>query len=748
MEFGEGSLFKALPPIDAPQGAIAEAHQRRNTTVMLAPRGIETRILPSTPTSYTVPHAQSAMWFKELFAGYMSAQFCGYAADATSPLKLIAAETTELSTAATTKTVMDASLPARRVGIWLLAACREHSMHAEFFLDALSTWSQFKTKNQKAVNYARMTALFGADAEFFLSQTKHERSHEEPFTPGTIRILVRWNTGVQMQSVSRDVLRNGSVLGGTGILRELQDTVVRLSGCYDVPLPAELMNPVPERLLPQAFFSHLRIVSDEFFNMLEGMPSITKSKQALERKDGRALQSTNLLVRVVDKRLGTQGINDASCFHGAVLGFGEKREDIIKFANQSDDYGLRLPISKEELELGLHLCAVQAEGYQLGPLVSLFGTTGIAGKPIHSPSSWVWVARPAIRPIDAGLLDIFNLYPCEKQALIPGREELVQPFERFWNQTTGIYRLMCTNDPTNQTIKPCTSTDSIDSVATVRVPSPKEVMHTCLRKEDMFLLAAMQVDMKSERTTIGDAYAHIVHTAGSTAITQNMKQAMADLGVRASLYDMFVHNQKALIAYRAMDDATQKSNDCLLELCNAALDMAPGAKRARTINPQEALCLSAERMRRILKACSLKGGDHLTLEHNREANAEVLQRVVATATGASALPNSPAAALMKRPFAKLGDKQFDTVGWLERIEQAVAMAAATAVVTQNSTSARLFFVVGTVKAEEILIKTVELDGTIHGGSLDDMCRVKEPRVIIVQQLDEARVRVTATTPIA
>lgn len=741
----EGMQLKTLPPIEAPQGAIAEANQRRASVSILPPRGIQPRIRASTPTAYTTPHDQSSMWFKELYAGYLSAQFCGYATNATDPLKLIASETTELSAAASKGMAADDSLPPRPVGIWILANNSEKSTSSDLYLDALSTWATFRVSNAPVANHVRMTALFGIDAVFFMDQTKHEQTSNEPLRLGVVRILVRWNDGAQIKSAWRDVPEERAVVGSTGIMRHLQDTVVLLCGCYDIPLPPVCNRPVQDTVLTQAFYFNLRSVSIEFFNMLEGTPSITKSKQVTKCNDPHALKTTGVLVRVVDKRMGQDGIKDPSCFHGALLGIASKHPDVGAFVSQTDDYGLRLPIAKEEVDLGLHLCAVQAEGLQLGKLVSLFGTLGIAGKPIHSPNSWVWVARPAIRPVDATLLEIFSLHPCDKQSLIPGKAELVSAFERFWSQTTRIYKLMGAGEPP---MKMSDSTDSIDSVDTIRVPSPKGVGDERLSKDDLFMLAALQVDMKSERTTIGDAYAHVASVAGSNAITDNMKQAMADLGVRASLYDMFVHNQKALVTAREADGAKRQHAEILLSLCDVALEMAPGAKRARTRNPQEPLCLSAERMRRILKACGLKGGEHLTLERGREVSASVLQNMIAASSNSDAPSDSPIAFLMKRPYAKLKDDAQSDVEWLPLVEQAIAMSAATAMVATRSLTARLFLVVGTGKAEEILIKTVELNGTIYGGTMDDMCRVKEPRVIILQKLDDKRVRLTATLPIA
>ena len=47
------------------------------------------------------------------------------------------------------------------------------------------------------------------------------------------------------------------------------------------------------------------------------------------------------------------------------------------------------------------------------------------------------------------------------------------------------------------------------------------------------LLAAAQLDLKSSRTTLGDAYAHMMQNGGKTALTSNLKIACACIGVRA-----------------------------------------------------------------------------------------------------------------------------------------------------------------------------------------------------------------------
>lgn len=735
-----------LPPIEAPQGAISEAHQHRAVTTVTAPRGIHSRLHHSIPVNVAVPHEKSAMWFKELHCGYLSAQSVLVSKYATDTVKLLASETAELTAAAAAKTAaVDNSLPPRSLAVWLLANVDNGACpHVDTFLDAFSTYANFKVGTTRVVNSVRMSALFGADAIFLLDQVKKECIGSSVLEMGCVRLLIRWNTGFEMRSAWRD-MPHRCADSGLSALRSLQDTVVRMCGVEDAPFPPTLSQPVSDPVCAHAFYNVMVSVSKEFFDLLEGDACIHTSDFVKAQNDTTALQPTSVFVRVVDKRLGKDGITNSSSFHGALLGLNTKLEQIRAFVEETDEHGLRLPISKMECELGLHLCAVQAEGLQLGRTVSLFGTLGIAGQPIHSPNSWVWVSRPAVRPIDASLLNDFALFPCDKDSLLPGRQELVPSFERFWKQTSNIFKMLHASEPV---MSMSASTDSID---TIRLPSPQAVLtpEPELKQEDLFVLAAMQLDLKSKRTTLGEAYAFIFNAVGPNAITDNMKQSMADLGVRASLFDMLQHNKRAIQSYRDADENKRKHAEILASLCTAAIDMTPGAKKARTIKPKEPVCMPAERMRRCLKTCSLKGGEHLTLEMGVQFNDTALCGLVLSSIIADdiAAPEPAVLALIKRPITKLGGPSKGCT-WLARVEQAVAVSVATAAVALRSTSARAFLVVRPAKVEDIYIKTVELNGAVHGALLDDMCRVQSPRVVILQELDEKRVRVTATVKIA
>lgn len=739
-----------LPTIDAPQEAIAETNQRTCFSRMVPPRGVEARFHVSTPTTMIVPHPQSAFWFRELYDGYMCAQTVSTPKLATDVLKFITAENLELELAKKDPTLsIDESLPPRTCSIWLLGnyanAC---SPAIDNVLDALALWANFKPHGtDKVVNKVRMSAAFGQDANFVLQTFNTEIVGDltTNLCSQQIMIVLRWHNGFSVQTVTRDVSHFPGLSNPHHAIRCLQDTVVRLAGTYDAPLPSVCMKAILHEMdTHQFFYKCLHDVSKHFFDLLVGKPSITFSDFTRAKNASRILQHTGHLVRVVNKNLGKDGILSPTCFHGAVVGLSYKRKEINAFIDSNrDENGLQVP-QNSNVELGLHLCAVQAEGLKLKTLVSLFGTMGVAGKPIHSPGSWVWIASPAVRPIQADLLQVFELHPCHMSSLIPGRAELVPGFERFWARTTDLYKMIANGE---------TTMSNLDSEKNVnRSSSPTSVREMQFSDQDLAMLTLMQIDMKSERTTIGDAYAALSPISSAGAIAQNMLEVMGSRGVRASLYDLWKYNCQASHHFRQHDDAKRKSDQCLMDLCEIALDMACDRKRTRNDDDQTPICVTAERMRRILKACSLKAGIHVSINRgsifSQEQESAVFDIVVSSIWAAST-PDPNVATLIKRPFVKLMN---ENVGlspdeWVQNVHQSFASSASVATVALGAVNTATFFVVGTRVENEVLIKRINLNGSIEASSMDALCQVRDPKVIILQELELNKIRVTATVKI-
>ena len=110
-----------LPRMESNSGAVATLSQRLERRPVAAPRGFaQPREREAKGTSSSVPATRSALWFKELHAGYRSAQFVHYSTDVVDVGPLLAAEALELKTAATRQGPWDApgadhTLPPRQL---------------------------------------------------------------------------------------------------------------------------------------------------------------------------------------------------------------------------------------------------------------------------------------------------------------------------------------------------------------------------------------------------------------------------------------------------------------------------------------------------------------------------------------------------------------------------------------------------------------------------------------------------------
>lgn len=737
----EATFETELPQIELPDVAIAEANQRQSCSVIPTPRNVVTRLMPGTPTTYKTPHKQSASWFREVYNGFMAAQFVMFAQHANDILKLIHSENLELQAGfghvSGTRTPDDSQVP-RKVAVWFLGEYNGHNSNdIDTTLDSFAVWANSKFGGERVINHIRMSTAFGVDAKHILEVTKNELVEQFPdLEINQTCILIRWYNGHCIQSAIRLVEKKYNPYELYSPLKALQDTVVRLSGVYDIPIASICMKIISQDKTKLNDFYHiLSEVSNEFFNLLVGAPSITFSKETIEKNASRILQPTGCIVRVCNKALGKDGLINPSCFHGAVLGFSNKRQEACKFLEQYDEEGIRPPISKDEHLLGLHLCAVQAESMQLKNTVSLFGILGVSGNPIHAPGSWIWVARPAVRPLQIDLLNVFSLHPCSKVSLLPSRKELVPAFERFWIHTTDIFKMITDGANSKHSTVP-------------RSKSPVTISELELNEKDAILLTLMGIDLKSKRTMLGDAYAAVSEFQNTSHLVSNIFQAMTSLGVQASLSDMFEYNQRAISKVRKFEDAKYDGDETFEKFAEVALDMSCNRKRKKPSTLSEPLCLSAERVRRILKACSLKSNIHLSIERGYgsiEQLGTTLQKIIFTSTS---IPDEvlipKLSVLLQKPLVRLFDRIAKPVSWLDHVEKAIAQAAAISMVSMAKTDCMLFMVVGTKNQNEVFIKTVQLDGSITNGSLDDMCKIAHPKVIILQQIDEDKVRVVAT----
>lgn len=733
---------KRLPSIDAPDVAVAETMQQMSRKPVLPPRNVMKRLTPNIPSSFKAPHpTHAAKYFLEIYDGWICAQGLIVAEVATDLLKMWTSEKTELEASCTPNfKPVDGSLPPRKVAMWILGEYKDSpSRQIDLFLDAVSAWSQSRVDNHRTTTRLRMSAAFDADAKHALELSRRHGElveHVVPLERGDVAIMLRWHDGTRIRAACTRVNTLSAGLDSLdGVAQRLQDAVVRLGVSFGVPLGAACMRPIPaERLIPDAYYFNHVAIRDEFFDMLVCAPSVNLCPETVRKNASRILRPTGCLVRLCNKSLGNEGLNVSSCFHGAVIGFANKKREWTHFLNQLDDRGaLRVPTSADERELGLHMCAVQVEATQLNELVSVYGTCGIAGSPMHVPGSYVWIARPALRPLDPSLMNVFSLIPCDRESMLPSRKELVPGFERFWMHTTVLFNMVSEGSSEPEDVHQLQGYD--------RAP---------LDAQDEAMIRLMGIQMQSPRTTLGDAYAYLSPVHGLEAVCLNIKQAMASLGVRASLYDMFMLNQRSIEAYRSLDDSKRKSEENLMGLCDIALQLAYDGRRSKAQRvEQEPIKMSAEQIRRVLRSCALKAGTHCTLDAgfgSVDDYGDALQEIVTSSTWSDVVPAVNVDSLLRKPFAEIFKEEckLNKHVFVPRVESAIALSSAVSLVSVQCVNPMLFLITSRKPDDCLWVKKVEADGSVTPSTLQSLWSATNPKVIILQELDRHRLRVTAT----
>ena len=109
--------------------------------------------------------------------------------------------------------------------------------------------------------------------------------------------------------------------------------------------------------------------------------------------------------------------------------------------------------------------------------------------------------------------------------------------------------------------------------------------------------------------------------------------------------------------------------------------------------------------------------------------------------------NESLAQLIKKPFVSAmtdASESNSKESFLTRIERAVALSSAVAIVASQCVNSLMFLVVGMQKNEEVYIKQVKLNGQIEPSSVDDIIRLTNPKVIVLQELTDKKIRISAT----
>ena len=763
-------VFPTLDRIDAPHGALAAAQQRKGRMSIEWPRGFHQRHNSyGLPKLAWMPVYDSAMWFKQMHHAYRAANFANFAILPIDLAAFVVAENAELGCAAAHPHAThgpDGSLKPRMVAVWVgVSSTIGASCLGDRVLDAISHWSLYRPGGATArpiASTVRLTALAGADTADFLRRVanEHTRPPAAPPHDGSYGVTVRWVDQLSKRLRSETHVSNFMPVSSDAMLADIQQTVIRLVGLYDAPFPTTLMRQVLTRVPDGAYPRGVDMVCEAFHNVTSGTPSVTLDRAASSGQTG-PLENTGVVVRLCEKDLKEKGLTHPRSFHGALLCFGAAKSTAVAFTREgtATANGLRVPLGLQEESMGLHVCAVQAELSPLWDGVTLFGKMGRPGEEINPPGSSVWVESAAIRPVDSGLLGSFALYPCAKASLIPGNPALAEPFKRFFMRASTLYTSLDSKNRTTLRKTPTfSSSDELEACDAYLGPSCRRLDADEMRNE-RFMLAAFRVDLHSSRTTIGDAYAYLFDVGAPPGLVSMLMHGAGVLGVSASLSSTIDLCRKHL-----KNNCTNSRNaepnvaecDKLRRLVSVAIDAlvdadfgspAKGAKRAKSIP-----IASSERIRRLILSMGLKREAN-SVAIGRPVGLDVAQRAVqriGSALHRSTYNDAPPLAATQLVYKMANNATLEADdAWAECVAQATFDAARSMLLELRARNAEpvCFAIQARVGSSEVRIHRITIESGACGSSLDAMIAEKEPGVFIVQQLDNFKLRVTATIPL-
>jgi hypothetical protein len=727
------ATFPNLTQVSTPNGAQAAATQLLSNTSVPTPRGFREpndRVL----TSIKVPHRDAAMWFKQIHAGYISAQFLGVVRGPSEFLHLYMADSQELVAAAKwnpgAEHGFDGTVRPRRMSVWVQVVGDVAAAAAgAAVLDAVAHWSQLVTpKGEKIATKARFNVVGGADA---LEFAKRSRLHSVRCTEGvhhwSWRVSIRWADSRMGERC--EMAEFTEVPKSTDeALALLQQSVVRLAGAHDAPIHTALMMPVDTRVPHNCYSGH---------------------------PQSAPLEDTGVVVRLSERRMGEAGITHETAFHGVLLSFGQTREEARSYAlnaAETAERDLGAPLGMQEALMALHVCAVHAEKRQIGQLVTLYGPVGKCGEPFHERGgAWVWVESAAIRPIEVALLKDWCVYPCSKESLMPGNDAFHEAYRTHFARAAELY--------TNIDKYKLSKTDSSISLATTvtapsldalppRPASPPTATEMATQRH---ILSALRVGLDSRRTTIGEACAYLMEYDPTSQIVKMMMTAGGKLGVRASLSNMVaLATQSIQVASAGLQ--VVEENTRLKRLLDVAFEARAteleeeriAVKQARTvINVQ-----SNDRVRRMIKTLNLKAGTHATIHQSASTDVTATLELLREWLGEATVPI--AAAL---PIQQLGVQSHDKEGWDRYVLRALCKVID--LILRNGmhdqpTHYAQHFVLASTAGEKGMVSVNQMHN-VHPGvgelmetTFDQMIGWEKPKVLLLNFLDNGQVRVTAT----
>jgi hypothetical protein len=669
------------------------------------------------------------MTFHQTFSGFVQAHIPNVCHAAGDLMRLVESENVELLTDGP---MSDGSLPPRKLAIWFVT--NAVASVSSRVLDAVFHWFSYKSNGIPLASTIRATVLGSTDSCKFLRYVGVELSDASPLT-----IVMRWKDQTQLRVCAESLEHVPSSLDSACF--SIQSLVVRMIGIYGAPIVPGLMRTVP--VTPQD--AYLRVVADTndtFHAMLRDEPSLTLGGAAALDGAG-PLEATGIAVRIV--RRG-ESLTSSDAFHGVLLCLGHAKSKVCEFAVRNRP--LNAPKNKEEFDFGLHTLATHTRIHPMRSSVSLFSPIGVAGKPIQSFGSCIYVNCTAIRPIDDALVRDFEIHPCSAKSVFPTiKTGLVAAARVHMQQTEKIIAtlsvnssrctILCTDSKTTATKTCLGGSESIEftdpsqpsdkfQIANVsELASLKDVDESA-----RFILGSIRVSLLSERTTISEAYIAL-HEGGAPKIVLDV---LAEAGGRIGLASS-VSSVLTLCANAIRTSNKASTEEPIHILANAAVDALVSVKKRRFERDGSPLTPDAH-VKRLLGVLGLKRASQASLRrgHAPKNDMGITKVIIGDASAPSYFTAHGDRALREALDRDCGEEE-----WQHGIESAMAVAIGTIALGKK----QVWFL---ICSSGTGVRIFEINVTqLVSTSIDHILTIKDPVVFLLRfPVNEYKAILTAT----
>jgi hypothetical protein len=484
------------------------------------------------------PTRSSSQWFKHAFYGFISGARCTVAGPTPDLVdSFIESERVEL-TAALNGHSLDGSMNPRKVCISLvIPGFSTHNRDAMHLIDAMFSWSVSNWQGVPISTKVRFTVYVGDCAQPLV-----QLLNGCAYSGGVdgIGLVLRWS---ELDSDDNDVVRAEFVSAPPlseeeDVINTLQSMVSKIAFKHGVNLPGCLYSLNDASIETSGRYEEVvQITSQKFGSIVHVEEKFQASDKMAESNHNRLVMLPGVYVRLFPRAMGVAGALSENAIHAYLLCADGCTQDAEKYLSQHKNC---LVCEEETIytNLCLHTCGTSVETTQLGGMVSLYSHHGIAGQPISPPHTQVFSLRTAIVPLST-LLNEWDVYPCTAKSIIPKAVVLgngimahMKRGDRFFNKTFHGKNVDSGNTSSIQR-------DTI-SIQEELIGSNDDFLRS------KFYLVAMGVDLRSNKTTLGDAIERLVEGGAPKNLVDVLLCASLKIGLGASLDDAFGRCLKSL----------------------------------------------------------------------------------------------------------------------------------------------------------------------------------------------------------